>query len=207
MLDQAGFESAKIVCSGDLDEFAIADMKQRGARIDIWGVGTKLATGQPDAALDGVYKLVAVRSPGEEWRYRIKLSDEPARISSPGLLQVRRFHQPDGRFIADAIYEIDHAISEPCVIVDLQGEKQTEIPAATAYSELLLPIFRHGQLVYQMPKIHESREHARTQLSCAPPEVMKLNNPRRYDVGIESSLHRLKSKLIARAQEQRHELE
>jgi len=207
MLDEAGFESAKIVCSGDLDEFAIADMKQSGARIDIWGVGTKLATGQPDAALGGVYKLGAVRSPGEDWRYRIKLSDVPARISSPGLLQVRRFHQPDGRFIADAICEIDHAISEPCVIVDLQGEKQTEIPAATAYSELLVPIFRHGQLVYQMPKIHESREHARTQLSCAPPKVMKLSNPRRYDVGVESSLHCLRSKLIARAQEQRHEPE
>ncbi|HEV2965941.1 MAG TPA: nicotinate phosphoribosyltransferase [Chthoniobacterales bacterium] len=207
MLDEAGFPNAKIVCSGDLDEFPIADMKQRGARIDVWGVGTKLATGQPDAALGGVYKLGAVRSPGEEWRYRIKLSDEPARISSPGLLQVRRFHQPDGRFIADAICEIDHAISEPCVIVDLEGEKQTEIPAAAAYSELLVPIFRHGQLVYQMPTIQESREHARTQLSCAPPEVLKLNNPRRYDVGLESSLHRLRSKLIARAQEQRHEPE
>jgi len=207
MLDEAGFPNAKIVCSGDLDEFAIADMKQRGARIDIWGVGTKLATGQPDAALGGVYKLGAVRSPVEEWRYRIKLSDEPARISCPGLLQVRRFHQPNGRFIADAICEIDHAICEPCVIVDLRGEKQTEIPAATAYSELLVPIFRHGELVYQVPKIQESREHARTQVSCAPPEVLKLNNPRRYDVGIESSLHRLRSKLIARAQEQRHELE
>jgi nicotinate phosphoribosyltransferase len=207
MLDEAGFPNAKIVCSGDLDEFAIADMKQRGARIDIWGVGTKLATGQPDAALGGVYKLGAVRSPGEEWRYRIKLSDEPARISCPGLLQVRRFHQPNGRFIADAICEIDHAICEPCVIVDLRGEKQTEIPAATAYSELLVPIFRHGELVYQVPKIQELREHARTQVSCAPPEVLKLNNPRRYDVGIESSLHRLRSKLIARAQEQRHELE
>jgi len=207
MLDEAGFSNAKIVCSGDLDEFAIADMKQRGARIDIWGVGTKLATGQPDAALGGVYKLGAVRSPGEEWRYRIKLSDEPARISCPGLLQVRRFHQPNVRFIADAICEIDHAICEPCVIVDLRGEKQTEIPAATAYSELLVPIFRHGQLVYQVPKIQELREHARTQVRCAPPEVLKLNNPRRYDVGIESSLHRLRSKLIARAQEQRHELE
>lgn len=202
MLDEAGFENAKIICSGDLDEFTITDMKQRGARIDVWGVGTKLATGQPDAALGGVYKLGAVRSPGEGWRYRIKLSDESAKTSCPGLLQVRRFHQSDGRFIADAIYEIDHAISEPCVIVDFRGETQMEIPATTGYSELLTPIFRQGELVFQVPEIEESREHARRQLSRAPPEVITLTKPRRYDVGLESSLHGLRSKLIARARDQ-----
>src|SRR6266566_4549588 len=68
MLDEAGFPKAKIVCSGDLDEFAITEMKKRGAKIDIWGVGTKLTTGQPDAAIEGIYKLGAVRSPGEPWR-------------------------------------------------------------------------------------------------------------------------------------------
>lgn len=93
------------------------------------------------------------------------------------------------------------------MIIDLRGEKQTEIPAAAGYSELLMPIFRHGELVYQVPEIQESREHARTQLSCAPAEVIKLNNPRRYDVGLESSLHRLRSKLIARVKDQRDEPE
>ena len=62
MLDKAGFANAKIVCSGDLDEYMIADLKQRGAKIDVWGVGTKLSTGQPDAALGGIYKLGAIRS-------------------------------------------------------------------------------------------------------------------------------------------------
>ena len=76
MLDEAGFTKAKIVCSGDLDEFAIAEMKKRGAKIDAWGVGTKLITGQPDAALGGIYKLAAVRKPARKWRYRIKLSDD-----------------------------------------------------------------------------------------------------------------------------------
>src|SRR6266478_696925 len=128
MLDKAGFPNAKIVCSGDLDEHVITDMKRRGAKIDMWGVGTKLTTGQPDAALGGIYKLGAVQRPGAQWQYRIKLSDEAAKTSCPGLLQVRRFQQPDGRFIADAIYETDHAISEPCVVVDLETEKKTEIP-------------------------------------------------------------------------------
>ncbi len=169
MLDEAGFKEAKIVCSGDLDEFEIAEMKRQGARIDIWGVGTKLTTGSPDAALKGIYKLGAVRRPGEKWRYRIKLSDDPAKTSYPGLLQVRRFHQPDGRFITDAIYEIDHPMREPCVIIDLEAEKVTEVPAKTDYSDLLVPVVRGGQLVYQAPKIEASRERARKQLRYAPP--------------------------------------
>jgi len=202
MLDEAGFENAKIMCSGDLDEFAIADLKRRGAKIEVWGVGTRLTTGWPDAALGGVYKLGAVRAPGQQWRYRIKLSDEHAKMSCPGSLQVRRFHRPDGRFIADAIYEIDHAMSEPYVIVDLQTEKATEIPAKTEYSDLLVPIFRQGELIYPLPEIEASREHARKQLSCLPPEVARLERSRAYKVGLEESLHKLRSTLIARAKEQ-----
>lgn len=202
MLDEAGFENAKIVCSGDLDEDAIAEMKRRGSKIDIWGVGTKLATGQPDAALGGVYKLGAVRRPGEQWRYRIKLSDEPPKISCPGLLQVRRYRDASGRFVADAIYEIDHAVGERCVLVDLTTNARKEIPAATNFADLLVPIFRGGELVYRIPEIHESREHARKQLSCVPPAVLRLKNPQRYDVGLESSLHDLRSKFVACAKQQ-----
>jgi nicotinate phosphoribosyltransferase len=202
ILDQAGFTTAKIVCSGDLDEYAIADMKRRGAKIDMWGVGTKLTTGQPDAALGGIYKLGAVRRPASQWQYRIKLSDERAKTSCPGLLQVRRFHQPDGRFIADAIYEIDHQISKPCVIVDLQTEQETEIPVDMESADLLGPIFRKGELVYQMPDLAASRECTRQQLSRLPPEISRLDNPCSYPVGLEKSLHELRSGLIARAKEQ-----
>jgi nicotinate phosphoribosyltransferase len=202
MLDQVGFTNAKIVCSGDLDEFAIAEMKRRGAKIDIWGVGTKLTTGQPDAALGGIYKLAAVRKPGEQWRDRIKLSDDPAKTSYPGLLQVRRFHQPDGRFIADAIYAIDHGITEPCEIVGLETEEKTDIPAGTDYSDLLVPIFRGGLLAYEAPNIEASREHARNQISCAPPEILQLKDPAPYKIGLERLLHELRSRLMARAKEQ-----
>jgi len=202
MLDKTGFTNAKIVCSGDLDEHIIADMKRHGAKIDIWGVGTKLATGQPDAALGGIYKLGAIRRPSGEWQYRIKLSDERAKTSCPGLLQVRRFYQPDGRFVADAIYEIGHGVSEPCEIVDVETEDKTEIPKNTRYSDLLVPIFRGGQLVYEAPSIEASREHLRKQLRCAPPAILRLNNPVPYKIGLERSLHELRSRLIARAKEQ-----
>src|SRR5262245_21553322 len=156
MLDKAGFANAKIVGSGDLDEYMIADLKQRGAKIDVWGVGTKLSTGQPDAALGVIYKLGAIRRPGGEWQYRIQLPEESAKESVPGSLQVRRFYQPDGRFMADAIYEAHHGVSEPCEIVDPETKDKTQIPADTRYSDLLVPIFRAGKVVYEAPRIETS---------------------------------------------------
>ena len=202
MLDKAGFANAKIVGSGDLDEYMIADLKQRGAKIDVWGVGTKLSTGQPSAALGVIYKLGAIRRPGGEWQYRIKLSEEPGKVSVPGSLQIRRFHQPDGRFIADAIYETDHGVSEPCEIVAVETEQKTKIPANTRYSDLLVPILRAGQVVYQAPSIEMSRDYLCKQLSCAPPEILQLKDPAPYKIGIEQSLHELRSSLISRAKEQ-----
>jgi len=226
MLDEAGFANAKIVCSGDLDEYMIVDLKQRGAKIDVWGVGAKLSTGQPDAALDGIYKLGAIRRPGGEWQYRIKLSEESAKASVPGSLQVRRFHESDGRFMADAIYEIDHGVSVPCEIVDPETNHRLTIGDASAiasvgeavgfprddnvvpysgpahFTDLLVPIFRGGQLVYQAPNIDKSREHVRKQLSCAPPEILRLKDPAPYKIGLERSLHELRSSLISRAKEQ-----
>ena len=199
MLDKAGFPNAKIVGSGDLDEYTITDLKRRGAKIDVWGVGTKLSTGQPDAALGGIYKLGAIRRPSDEWQYRIKLSEETAKTSIPGSLQVRRFHQPDGRFMADAIYETDHGVSEPCAIVNIETDDKTKIPRETRYSDLLVPIFRSGQVVYETPSIEASRDHLRRQLSCAPPEILQLNGSIPYKVGIEQSLYKLRSALIARA--------
>jgi len=202
MLDKAGFANAKIVGSGDLDEYMITDLKQRGAKIDVWGVGTKLSTGQPDGALGVIYKLGAIRRPGGEWQYRIKLSEELAKTSVPGSFQVRRFYQPDGRFMADAIYESDHGVSEPCEIVDVETQEKTKIPENTRYSDLLVPIFRAGQVGYEAPSIETSRDHLRQQLSCAPPEILQLKDPVSYRVGLERSLHELRSRLIARAKEE-----
>src|SRR5215475_1386818 len=194
MLDKAGFPNAKIVGSGNLDEYTITDLKQRGAKIDVWGVGTKLSTGQPDAALGVIYKLGATRRPGGEWQYHIKLSEESAKASVPGSFQIRRFHQPDGRFMADAIYEADHGVSDPREIVEVEGENKTTILAKTRYSDLLVPIFRTGKVVYEAPSIETSRDHLHKQLDCAPPEILQLNDPVPYKIGLEKSLHELRSK-------------
>jgi nicotinate phosphoribosyltransferase len=201
MLDEAGFTNAKIVGSGDLDEYMITDLKRRGAKIDVWGVGTKLSTGQPDAALGVIYKLGATRRPSGEWRYHIKLSEESAKASVPGSLQVRRFYHPHGRFIADAIYEMDHGVSEPCELVDPETKDKTEIPPNTRYSDLLVPIFRAGQVIHETPSIEAARDRLRTQFSCAAPEILQLNDPQPYRIGLERSLCELRSELIARAKE------
>ncbi|PYL07500.1 MAG: nicotinate phosphoribosyltransferase [Verrucomicrobia bacterium] len=200
-LDDAGFNEAKIVCSGDLDELAIAEMKQCGAKIDIWGVGTKLSTGWPDGALNGVYKLSAVRRPGEAWRYRIKISDDPGKVSCPGLPQVRRFRDANRGFLADVIYEIDHPVSEPAVIVDFAGKLVREIPPETESVDLLVPIFRSGELVHRLIDTRESRQRTREQLGCLPADVTQLTKARPYHVGLETSLHQLRLKLIDQAQQ------
>ena len=91
ILDEGGFPRAAIVASNDLDEHIIASLKQQGAAIAVWGVGTKLATAYDQPALGGVYKLAAIRKPGEAWQYKVKLSEQVIKTSIPGILQVRRY--------------------------------------------------------------------------------------------------------------------
>src|SRR5262249_39621557 len=132
-------------------------------------------------------------------QYRIKLSEDSAKTSVPGSLQVRRFHHSDGRFLADAIYETNYGVSEPCEIVEVETEDKTTIPRHTPYSDLLVPIFRAGNVVYKPPSIGVWRAPVLKQLCCAPPEILQLNEPVPYKIGLEQSLHELRSKLIAHA--------
>ena len=90
ILDEAGFPEAAILASNELDERIIASLKQQGARIDRWGVGTRLVTGHEQPALGGIYKLAAVREDGGAWDYKLKLSEQAIKVSYPGILQVRR---------------------------------------------------------------------------------------------------------------------
>src|SRR5437867_3554708 len=91
ILDEAGFPNAVIVASNDLDEHIIASLKEQGAMINVWGVGTKLVMAYDPPALGGVYKLGAVRGDDGRWVYEVELSKQSAKISTPGIQQVRRF--------------------------------------------------------------------------------------------------------------------
>jgi nicotinate phosphoribosyltransferase len=129
ILDEAGFPAAIIVASNDLDEHLIASLKQQGAKINVWGVGTKLVTAYDHPALGGIYKLSAIRQPDGSWEHKVKLSEQAAKVTNPGILQVRRF-RAGGEFIGDAIYDTTHPPGGPMVIVDpLDATRRKHFPA------------------------------------------------------------------------------
>ncbi|MCS7091404.1 MAG: nicotinate phosphoribosyltransferase [Verrucomicrobiota bacterium] len=202
MLDEAGFTETKILASNDLDEYQIARLRQEGACIDAWGVGTRLVTGWEQPALGGVYKLSAVRSPDGRWCPRLKVSESAAKTSTPGRLQVRRFER-DGRFVADAIYDLDAPLPEDWIIVDpAEATRRKRISRNLAGQDLLKPVLRGGRRVCEWPTLEEIREHARQQLERLDRAVLRLTQPYAYPAGLEVGLHDRKMSLILAAREQ-----
>jgi nicotinate phosphoribosyltransferase len=200
ILDEAGFPNARILASNDLDETIIQSLKQQGAKIAVWGVGTKLVTAYDNPALGGVYKLAAIRDSSGKWDYKIKLSEQAAKTSIPGILQVRRFRKPDGLFSADAIYDVETGIEAGATIIDPTDPGRTKTIAADCPSEdLLVPVFRRGASVYKPQSLDEVRQRAQSQLAGLHPSIKRFVNPHRYPAGLEGRLHEFRSKLSARA--------
>ncbi len=198
-LDGAGFLKTAIVASNELDEHVIESLKEQGARIDVWGVGTRLVTGAGDAALGGVYKLGAVRRAGAAWVHRVKLSDQSAKTSVPGILQVRRFRGAEG-YVADCIWDELTGLPPPVVIVDpLDHTRRREIAAGTSGQDLLVPALRGGKLVYERPALAASRQKAIDELSRLHAGVKRFLNPHQFPVGLERSLFELRTRLILEA--------
>ena len=201
ILDEAGFQKTAIVASNDLDENVIASLKEQGARINVWGVGTHLVTAFDEPALGGVYKLAAIREANGEWLYKLKLSEQAIKISTPGIQQVRRFKSaPDAQraeFIADMIYDEPLGAGTAPIVVDpADATRRKRIPAGTPYEDLLVPVFRGGEYVYKEPALAESRARVREQLAGFYQGVKRFVNPHRYEVGLEEKLHDLKTRLI-----------
>jgi len=201
LLDDAGFHNVLIIASNDLDEHLIASLKQQGAKINAWGVGTKLVTAYDHPALGGVYKLSAIREPGGPWRYKVKLSEQTAKITNPGILQVRRFRSAD-QFIGDAVYDTSRPIPPAFTIVDpLDLTRRKHIPPGAVHEDLLLPIFRAGQLVYEPPSLDQTRALVRQQLALLHPGIKRFVNPHEYPAGLELTLHDFKTRLLLHARE------
>jgi nicotinate phosphoribosyltransferase len=198
-LDAAGFPKATVVASNDLDEHLIASLKEQGAAIDAWGVGTRLVTAHDQPALGGVYKMSAVRRPGEPWRHTVKLSEQAIKISNPGILQVRRYAS-GGEFVADVLYDEERGVADPGQMIDPADlTRRKALPAGPASEDLLVPIFRAGRRVYESPAIHAIREHAQAQLAGFHAGVKRFVNPHRYPVGLEARLFELKTDLVMKA--------
>ena len=195
MLDDAGFPRAVILASNDLDEHIISSLKQQGAKIGMWGVGTKLVTGHDQPALGGVYKLGAIREPGGPWSYKVKLSEQVAKVTDPGILQVSRFMR-DGEFIGDMLYN-EGEPGDARVIVDPNNPTRRKIiPGDAAREDLLVPIFRAGSLVYDEPPLTAIQARTQAQLARLYAGTKRLLNPHEYAVGLAPGLFDLQTRLI-----------
>ena len=201
ILDQNGFPKTPIIASNELDENIIQSLKDEGAQINVWGVGTKLVTGDEQPALGGIYKLSAIRDDRGKWNYKIKLSEQSIKISNPGIQQIRRYYN-ETENIADVIYGEESDLSFGCLMIDpLDITRQKRIFANTSYQDLLVPVFRGGKKVYHSPTIEEIKSFAKNNLKKFHSGIKRFINPHRYPVGLEKSLHELKTQLILQARE------
>ena len=195
LLDEAGFNETVIVASNNLDEHVITSLKNQRAKISVWGVGTRLATGHDQGALSGVYKLSAIRT-GGRWKYKLKLSEQTLKINIPGILGIRRYRKGT-TWMGDVIYDQQLGIDGPCSAVDVLDATRREVfPAGTPYDELLRPVIRQGQMIDKPDPLLLCRERCRRQLHEMKPGIRRFLNPAYYPVGLEERLHKLKTDLI-----------
>lgn len=197
MLDEAGFPQAKICASSDLDENVIRDLKMQGCRIDTWGVGTRLITSEDNPALGGVYKMAAEVVDGRMVP-KIKLSDNPAKVTNPGYKKLFRLYGPDGMAIADLIALEEETLDEtkPLRIFDPEHSYKNMLVEQFTARELLVPVFREGRQVYTSPSVAEIRAYARRELDTMWDEYRRLMQPHIYKVDLSDRLYDLKKRLI-----------
>lgn len=197
-LDAAGFKDTQIYASNELDETLIGDLKRQGAQMKVWGVGTHLSTGGSQASLGGVYKLSAIKNERGEWTHKLKLSEQIAKISNPGILQVRRFRN-ENNYLADAIYDVELGFGSPCRIFDpLDPTRQRVLGPQLESRDLLVPIFRKGKCVYDSPDLKSIREYSKKELSQFHSSIKRFINPHQHAVGLEENLYQIKHDLITK---------
>lgn len=198
ILDEGGFPKAVIVASNDLNDDSMADLKANGAKITVWGVGTKLATAYDQPALGGVYKLAAIRGEDGEWDYKVKLSEELIKVSNPGLLQVRRLMK-DGKMVGDILWNEEQGMQGTQLMDAVTPGLAHAIPSHDFAEDLLVPVLRDGKAVYSNPILAEVRQRTLAQLSALPAETLRLKGASPYLAALDESLYQLKTQLIAAA--------
>ena len=199
MMDEAGFPDAIICVSGDLEERSINSLLQQGAKIDSWGVGTKLITSEDLPALGGVYKLAAVVDKEGKVTPKIKLSDNTAKITNPGFKGLYRlFDRENGMAIADLITLRDEVVDEekPLMLfhpVETWKEHEVENFHAVPLQETIV---KEGRLVYEFPALSEIQAYSKGELAKFWEEYLRLDMPQLYKVDLSKKLYTLKSEMI-----------
>ena len=196
MLDDAGYENAKIFVSGDLDERVIYDLRTQGACIDVYGVGTKLITSSDQPALGGVYKMSCEIVDGVEIP-KMKLSDNPAKTTLPGKKKVLRLYNKSHKAIADLIALDSEKIESGKELKLFHPEQTYKSMTVRDFTvrDLLVPLFIDGKQVYELPTLTEIQEYARSEMDTLWPESKRLLNPHEYKVDISDRLYDLRKRL------------
>ena len=200
MLDEAGFPQTKIVVSGDLDEELIHDLRAQGSRIDVWGVGTRLITGNDQPALGGVYKLAAEIA-GGVMTPKIKVSENPAKITLPGYKIVKRIYaNATGKAIADLIMLDGETIDTgaPLRIFDPNQTWKSMVIENFSVRDMLVPVFIEGKCVYEKPTLGEICVYAKREMDSLWEESKRLRNPHVYKVDYSQALFDLRNELLQR---------
>ena len=199
MLDEAGWPECEISVSNSLDEYLIQDLLRQGAQIDMFGVGERLITAKSEPVFGGVYKLVAVERPDGTIEPKIKISENVGKITNPHFKKLYRFYGADtGKAIADYLCLHDETVNdgEDLEIFDPEATwKRKKVYNFTA-RELQVPVFRNGELVYQLPTLNEIRSYCREQVDTLWDEVKRFDNPHTYYVDLSQKLWEIKYRLL-----------
>ena len=202
MLAAAGFDDATISASSDLDEYLIESLKAQDAKINSWGVGTRLITANDNPAFGGVYKLAAVKDPQTgEFIPKIKLSENTAKVTNPGNKTVYRIYgKSTGKIKADLICLADEKIDpeETMIIFDpVDTWKKTKVLGGTyEVRELLVPVIKEGKRVYTSPSVMELREFCQKEQNTLWDESRRFVNPQKVYVDLSQKLYDTKKDLI-----------
>jgi nicotinate phosphoribosyltransferase len=198
-LDEAGFQEVKILASSDLDEWLIESLRDQGARIDIWCVGTKLMTSYQTPALGVVYKLMAAGYGEEKLVPKIKISQNPEKVTNPGVKKIVRFYNSRGFMMGDLLTDLEEPVpsGKPVVAHHPMYDymKKTYRPPYEA-REIMVPIFKKGKQVYEPPSLLKVREHAAKELESLENETKRFTNPHLYKVSLSDRLHHIKKDLL-----------
>lgn len=201
MLDEAGLDDCGIVLSNDLDEYTIQSILDEGAPVSSWGVGTKLACAFDQPTLGGVYKLSATRAPGQaEWVDRLKISESAAKLTVPGVLDVRRYYNDNGTIAGDMVFDVNAGVDEGQVIVDPLDSMRRKKLVGKRFSTMLEPLARNGQVVLEASdrSAMEAQRRCREGLACLDESQKRMLNPHTYPVGLEYGLCERRRALVGK---------
>ena len=199
MLDDAGWTECTITCSNALDEYLIQDLLNQGACIDCFGVGERLITAESEPVFGGVYKLAAVEEPDGTITPKIKISENVGKITNPHFKKLYRFYGRDtGKAVADYLCVHDETVDDSGTleIFDPDATWKRKVVYDFEAKEMLVPIFKNGELVYKKPTLDEIKAYCASQVDTLWDEVKRFENPHRYYVDLSQKLWDIKDGLL-----------